>query len=131
MSDITTCQHQNFYFLIFFRDLHATCMKPLRNLPAPRIRPLPLSPLLLGNKVQGYRVEAITQPGGRRSIFKYMSKMAAAAGTGNLGANHTMTEVRCLGDVFLHCRLVEARPATTGIELGRGIEQQAATTDTE
>src|SRR5690606_10872369 len=84
-----------------------------------------------GHEVEGYRVQAVAQSGGGRAIVEYVAEVAAAAGTGDLGAHHAVAEVSGLGDIFLYRRGVEARPAATGVEFGAGVEQQVAAAHAE
>ncbi len=56
--------------------------------------------------------------------------MGVAAGAEHLGPAHAESVIGLDGDVLLRDRLVKTRPAGTGIELGTGIKQRRAATDT-
>src|SRR5579872_89680 len=50
--------------------------------------------------------------------------MAVAARAEHLGADHAVAEIALLVDMAFPCRLGEARPTATGIELGIGLKQR-------
>jgi hypothetical protein len=52
-----------------------------------------------------------------------MAKMRIAARAFHFGADHAVAGITDFGHRAFADRRVEARPAATGIELGRGIEQ--------
>jgi len=67
-------------------------------------------------QVQRSGVNAITQPGGCRSIFKDMSEMSIAIGAHDLDTGHAVTGIGFSLDVCSDARSYEAGPATTGVE---------------
>ena len=74
--------------------------------------------LFLFFQIQGGRVNAISQPGGRRAIFKDMAQVAVAFAAGDLGSDHQMSGIAA----FLDCIRIDGSgkggPAATGIIFG-------------
>jgi cytoskeletal protein CcmA (bactofilin family) len=82
--------------------------------------------LLHRPEIQGRRIHAIAQPGGRRPILKHMSQMRVALGAANFGPHHAELRIPMLHQVAGLPGFVETRPARPGIEFGLGIEQRRA-----
>src|SRR5690606_12376154 len=84
-------------------------------------------PLRLRNEVQRGRVDAVAQPGRRRTVGEHMPQVRITARAAGLDAAHAMAEVFVLGHGFdVHGR-VEARPAAARVVLGVRFKQRAAT----
>src|SRR5262245_21119696 len=72
-------------------------------------------------------VDAVTQAGGLpRPIGKDVAEVSFTAGAAHLRPGHEVGAVFVLADGGTGRRLVEARPARTGLELGGGGEQRLA-----
>src|SRR5215467_12220967 len=85
---------------------------------------------LLRLEVHRHAVDAIAQMGRRRTVFKDMTEMTAAAAAMHFGADHAVTAVgRGLNRAWLG--IVEARPAGAALELGLGDEQFLAAAGAE
>jgi hypothetical protein len=76
-------------------------------------------------------VDAISQAGGVGTIREDMAEMASTTGAGDLRAGHAMAAVLVLLNIFLIERIVKARPAAPGVELGFRWEKFEATSGTE
>ncbi len=85
-----------------------------------------VTPLLLGrHELQRDAVYAVALAGRRGAVVEDVAEMAAATGAAHLRAPDA-EEAAAGGDVRRVDRLVEARPAGAGIELGLGAEERQA-----
>src|SRR5450631_630268 len=76
-----------------------------------------------GLEGQRARVDAVALTGRGRPVPENMAEMPTAAAAADLGAAHEQAAVRPQLDGLRDSRLVEARPAGTGFELGVRAEQ--------
>src|ERR1700749_1401087 len=72
------------------------------------------------------RVDAVALAGRARPVAEDVAEVPAAAAAQDLGAAHEHAVVRAQLDRAGHGRLVEARPAGAGVELGVRAEQLVA-----
>lgn len=73
---------------------------------------------LIFHKIQGHRVDAVTQPCWFGAVIEDMPLVAATAGAFDFGAHHAITAVCVLSDAVCGQRLVKRGPTCTGVELG-------------
>jgi hypothetical protein len=87
--------------------------------------------MLLGEfyEVHGRRVHAVAEAGGRWSVVEDVPQVGVALATGNCGAFHAERVITSLDDVLLGDGLVEAGPASSGIELGVGVKEGVVAAD--
>ncbi len=80
-------------------------------------------------KVHGAGIDAITGAGGGGAVIENMTEMGTAAGAGNFGAYHSVTEVgRNLGTAGN--RTVKTGPTAAGIEFVAGTENRVSASGT-
>lgn len=77
-------------------------------------------------QLERLRVYAVSQISRLWSIREDMTKVCATFVASYFGANHAVAVVVFFFDVFCFERLVEARPATAGVEFCIGTEQLSA-----
>src|SRR5690242_2980839 len=79
--------------------------------------------LLLGRlEVQGDTVDAVPQPGRRRTIFEHVTEMSPAPAAVHLGAPHPEAAIRRRADRAVN-RCEETGPARAAFELAVGDEE--------
>ena len=86
--------------------------------------------LPLRHEIQGGRVHAVPHPGWARTVRKEVPEVGITIRASHFGADHAMAPVPVLGDVFLLPRGKETRPSRATVELGLGVKEGRATTDT-
>src|SRR5439155_18342690 len=91
--------------------------------PPARYRSCPAGRLLLRLELDRNRVDAVAQPGGVRPVVEDMAQVATALRTRHFGPHHEVAGVDVLLDGGGRRRLIEARPAAVGVELGLRDEQ--------
>ena len=74
-------------------------------------------------------VDAIAQPGGRRTVREDVAQVRVADVTQDFRAHHAMTAVDAFGHVRRIERLEIAGPAAAGVELGVGFKQRRVAAD--
>ena len=87
--------------------------------------------LIAGDETQGFRVQAIAEAGGARSVFKHVPQVCAATLAENLGADHTVATICFLADIFLRHRSEEAWPTRAGLEFRRRLKQRQIAADAD
>src|SRR5690554_2707560 len=92
--------------------------------PSPLRAPVRQRLLLLGGELEGKRVHAVpVAGGGSEAVGEHVAQVRSAVGAAHLGTGHpervVLEQLNCFG---AH-RLVEARPAASGIKLGAALEQ--------
>jgi hypothetical protein len=80
-------------------------------------------------KSDSHRVDAIALSRRQRPVIKNMPQVGIAARTSHLGADHPVRRVAKALDAARYGFFPEAWPATAGIELGAGVEQQGIAAD--
>jgi hypothetical protein len=81
-------------------------------------------------KQQRGGVDAISQPGGRRAVFKHVAEMGVTLCAAGFGACHTVAAVGDAANRRLVDRRPVAGPAATGVEFVLGLKQRRTTTYT-
>src|SRR5882672_12835065 len=89
----------------------------------------PACALLLRLEIQRRRVDAVALARRLGAVGKDVAEMGGAAGAMHFRAGHEEAAVGLRLHGLLPGRLIEARPARAGIELGRRIEHRRAAAD--
>src|SRR6516165_8737252 len=84
---------------------------------------MPRSSGSIGQKFQGYAVDAVAQSRGRRSVFEDVAQMSAAPPAMHFGARQQQQVVGG-GTHRVRQRPIEARPAGLAVVLGLRREQR-------
>jgi len=74
-------------------------------------------------QINGSGIDAVAQAGGGRAVGENVAEMAAAVGTQNFRAMHSVAEIVPRDDFFLRRNFRKTRPATAGIKLVVRLEQ--------
>src|SRR6476619_5831477 len=88
-----------------------------------RRKPPPAALRRGGLEVEGAGIDAVPLPGRTGAVREDVPEMAAAGGTGDLGANHPVARIVMRVDALERHRLDEARPTRARVELRVGPEQ--------
>ena len=80
---------------------------------------------------EGLGIQAVTETGRRRAIGKDVSQMSVTAATTNFRADHSMTSILDLEDIFPREGLEKTGPPRPGLKLCLGAKQRQIAARTE